>query len=103
MRDQWITRLLANSLVVSDAVMEPFAREVLDNAAARGMPLVLIMDQSKVSERHQVLMLALRFGERALPLAWRVEATAGDEPLVAAEYADRMRVAVEGGASGGGE
>src|SRR5512135_1569885 len=28
-------------------------------------------------DRHQVLMLALRFGERALPLTWRVEATAG--------------------------
>jgi DDE family transposase len=27
------------------------------------------MDQSKLSDRHQVLMLALRHGERALPLA----------------------------------
>jgi hypothetical protein len=38
---------------------------------------VLIMDQTKASEHHQVLMLAVRFGERALPLAWRVAATAG--------------------------
>ena len=38
---------------------------------------MLILDQSKLSERHQVLMLALRHGERALPLAWRVEATEG--------------------------
>jgi hypothetical protein len=30
-----------------------------------------------VSDRHQVLMLALRCGERALPLAWRVEETDG--------------------------
>lgn len=35
------------------------------------------MDQSQFSDRHQVLMLALRFGERAVPLAWRVEATEG--------------------------
>jgi len=77
MRYQWITRLLGNSLVISDAVMEPFAREVLDQATAMGEAIVLILDQSKVSERHQVLMLALRFGERALPLAWRVEATQG--------------------------
>jgi hypothetical protein len=73
MRYQWIVRLLGNPLVVSDAVMEPFAREVLEQAAAGGEPLSLILDQSKVSERHQVLMLALRWGERALPLAWRVE------------------------------
>ena len=30
-----------------------------------------------MSDRHQVLMLALRCGERALPLAWRVEETDG--------------------------
>ena len=75
MRYQWIVRLLGNPLVVSDAVMEPFAREVLERAAAGGEPLSL--DQSKMSERHQVLMLALRWGERALALAWRVEQTDG--------------------------
>lgn len=39
--------------------------------------MTLIMDQTKASDRHQILMLSLRFGERALPLAWRVEATQG--------------------------
>jgi hypothetical protein len=78
MRYQWISRLLGNPLVISDAIMEPFSREVLKRATADGQPLVLILDQSKVSDRHQVLMLALRHGERALPLAWRVaEARSG--------------------------
>ena len=58
MRYQWIIRLLGNPLVVSDEIMEPFSREVLERAAARDEPLTLILDQSKV--RHQVLMLALR-------------------------------------------
>ena len=75
MRYQWIIRLLGNPL--SDAIMEPFAREVVERAGADGEPLGLILDQSKVSDRHQVLMLALRWGERALPLAWRVEETEG--------------------------
>ena len=35
------------------------------------------MDQSRASERHQVLMLALRWDERALLLAWRIEETEG--------------------------
>ena len=74
MRYQWIARLLGNPLVISDEIMEPFAREVLERAADTGDPLGLILDQSKVSDRHQVLMLAVRWGERALPLAWRVEA-----------------------------
>lgn len=77
MRYQWIVRFLANDLVSADAVMEPFAREVLIQAAADGKPVALIMDQSKLSDRHQVLMLAVRCGERALPLAWRVETTEG--------------------------
>ena len=68
MRYQWIIRLLGNPLVISDAVMEPFAREVLERAAADGEPLSLILDQSKISDRHQVLMLAPRWGERALSL-----------------------------------
>jgi hypothetical protein len=74
MRYQWIIRLLGNPLVISDEIMEPFSREVLERAAANGEPVTLILDQSKMSDRHQVLMLALRWGERALPLAWRVEA-----------------------------
>jgi hypothetical protein len=79
MRYQWIARLLGNPLVISDEIMEPFAREVLERAADTGEPLALILDQ--VSDRHQVLMLAVRWGERALPLAWRIEeARSGSTP-----------------------
>jgi hypothetical protein len=54
----------------------PIAREGLGKARASGR-VVLIMDQTKASDRHQILMLSRRFGERALPLAWRAEATEG--------------------------
>lgn len=77
MRYQWISRVLMNPLIEPDAVMAPFAREILSRLMARGEPLVLILDQSKLNDRHQVLMLAVRHGERALPLSWRVEATEG--------------------------
>ena len=80
MRYQWIVRVLANPLIECDAVMLPFASEVLARAQADAGPegrVDLILDQSRISERHQVLMLALRWGERALPLAWRVEETEG--------------------------
>ncbi len=75
-RYQWIERFLKNDLVDSNEVMEPFAREMLERAATEGT-LTVIMDQSKLSDRHQTLMLALRHGERALPLAWRVVETEG--------------------------
>jgi len=60
MRYQWIARFLANPLVDTDKVMAPFARQVLERLAGGGEPLALILDQSKISDRHQVLMLAVR-------------------------------------------
>ena len=79
MRYQWITRLLANPLVECDAVMRPFAAEAIRHAGggAGGGTVVLILDQSRISARLQMLVLAVRVGERALPLAWRVRATQG--------------------------
>jgi hypothetical protein len=77
MRYQWIARVLMNRRIDPDAVMAPFAREVLSRLAGDGQPLVLILDQSKLSDRHQVLMLAVRYGERALPVLWRVAETDG--------------------------
>lgn len=60
MRYQWIAGFLVNPLVDPDAVMAPFARQVLERHAGSGEPLALIQDQSKISDRHQVLMLAVR-------------------------------------------
>jgi hypothetical protein len=77
MRYQWIARVLMNPLIDPDAVMAPFAREVLRRLAGEDQPLVLILDQSKLSDRYQVLMLAVRYGECTLPVLWRVEATEG--------------------------
>jgi len=56
-------------LVSCDAVMQPFASEILARLAKARDPVPLILDQSKVSDRHQVLMLSVRWGERALPVA----------------------------------
>ena len=74
---QWISRFLANGLVCCDDVMAPFAREILACLAESGEPIPLILDQTKASDHHQILMLSVRWGERALPLAWRVAETEG--------------------------
>ena len=77
MRYQWISRVLGNDLIVADTVMAPYGREVLARAAAGGGTAVVMIDQSKVNGAHQMLMVSLRFGERALPLAWRMRKTQG--------------------------
>jgi len=82
MRYQWIARLLADPRPDGDAVMRPFAEAAILHAGAAGGTVVLISDQSKVSARHQVLVLGVRVGERALPLAWRVRETRGGIGLI---------------------
>jgi hypothetical protein len=77
MRYQWISRLLGNELIKVDAVMAPYARQVLARLAANGQKIVLMIDQTQATEWHQVVMVAARVGGRALPLAWRVKATQG--------------------------
>src|SRR4051794_35621202 len=77
MRYQWISRLLGNRLIEVDAVMAPYAREVLARLAADGRTVVLMIDQTRATGRHQVVMVAAQVGGRALPLAWRVKATGG--------------------------
>src|SRR3954467_5447981 len=76
-RYQWIKRFLANTHVVSDAVMAPYGREVLARLSAQGQTVVLLIDQTQVNERHQAVMVAVRLGGRALPLIWRVKETQG--------------------------
>src|SRR3954447_7299961 len=66
MRYQWISRLLGNALIDAEAVMAPYAREVLARACAGSRALVVIIDQSKVNDAHHMVMVALRVGERAL-------------------------------------
>ncbi len=77
MGHQWMSRFLANDLVPCDAVARPFACEVLARLAETDDPVPLILDQSKVSDRHQVLVPSARWGGRALPVAWRVAETDG--------------------------
>ena len=77
MRYQRISRLLGNALIEVDTVMAPHGREILARLAAGGRKIVLTIDQTRASERHQVVMVAARVGGRALPPARRVETTAG--------------------------
>lgn len=56
-RYQWIERFLANPLVDADAVMAAYGREVLARLGGRGGRVVLMIDQSKASDRHQMVMV----------------------------------------------
>jgi hypothetical protein len=73
MREQWLRRLLKNPLLSTAAVMEPFARAELARAAGNRQTVLLSMDQTDLGDRMAVLMVSVRVGDRALPLAWLAE------------------------------
>jgi len=79
MRLQWISRLLANPLLDSRQIMEPFARRQLAEAARNGQVIVIGMDQTDLGKhRFAILMLSVRVGDRALPLIWMIEPEAAN-------------------------
>ncbi len=78
MREQWLRRLLKNPLLVSATLLEPWARQALEQAHRNGQTVVLSLDQTDLGDRFAVLMLGVVVGDRALPLAWRVEVGPGE-------------------------
>jgi hypothetical protein len=64
-----LSRFLANGKVQVRQWYEAIAKQLLHEAAKTGT-VRLIVDGSKVSQNHQLLMVALAFRRRALPIAW---------------------------------
>jgi Transposase DDE domain len=77
-RYQYLERQLKNAKTDVDATIKPYARDVIERLAARGETVVLQMDQSHINGVNEVLMLAVRLRQRALPVAWRVRSTQGN-------------------------
>ncbi len=62
-------RLANNPAVNSRRWYKPIAQQLITAASVTGQ-LHLVMDCSKVSSSHQLLMVALAYNGRALPLVW---------------------------------
>jgi hypothetical protein len=77
-RYQYIVRQLKNDEIVPDAVIKPYALDVIERLAANGQTLILQIDQSHINDVNEVLMLSVRLRKRAVPVAWRVRATQGN-------------------------
>lgn len=55
-------------------MLEPWASQALAAAGQHGETIVLSMDPTDWGDRFAILMISLGVGDRALPLAWTVEA-----------------------------
>lgn len=76
-KERFISRLLSNPLISPISVMGGFIPELAEMMHAQGRQLILMMDQSKISEGFECLMISLRLKDRAIPVAWKVIQTQG--------------------------
>ena len=76
-RFRYINRWLQNPMIEPQRVMRGFIPEIAEVAATGGKTIILMMDQSKISDGFECLMVSLRCGERAIPVAWTVVQTSG--------------------------
>lgn len=89
---RYINRWLSNSKIDPLQVMKGFIPEIIQALTQEGQTAILMLDQSKVGNGFECLMVSLRLGERAIPVAWRVKKTEGEmgfdeqEPLLNAVY-----------------
>lgn len=65
-----LSRFLDNPAVRVREWYEPIARSLLNDVANRGLTIPLIVDGTKVGFGHQLLIVAIAYRRRALPLAW---------------------------------
>jgi hypothetical protein len=58
--------------------MKPYAVEVFEKLTSEWQILILMIDQSKVTSGHEVLMVSVRLRGRAIPVMWKVVKTKGE-------------------------
>jgi len=92
-KERYIRRFLSNPLIAPLVVMRGFIPEIAEVTGTNGKIIVLMMDQSKISEGFECLMVSMRVGERAIPVAWKVKEVKGNigfdeqKPLLDTVYA----------------
>lgn len=76
-RYNYVERFLKNPLVDTEVIMSAYARDLLSRLAAHQHTPVLMIDQSKVNNTLELLMVSVRLKKRAVPLFWLVKETKG--------------------------
>lgn len=77
-RYRYINRWLGNKKIDPLRAMNGFVPEMMEALSENGETVVLMLDQSKISEGHECLMVSARVHERAVAVGWRVIETKGE-------------------------
>ncbi len=76
-RYNYVERFLKNPLVDTEVVMAAYCQALLARLAKHQQTPVLMIDQSKVNDTLEILMVSVRLRKRAVPLFWLAKATKG--------------------------
>lgn len=76
-KERYIHRVLSNPLIKPSSVMMGFIPEMVNMLTNQGQTLILMLDQSKIRDGFECLMVSLRLAERAIPVDWIVVETKG--------------------------
>lgn len=77
-RERYISRLLSNKLIDPTDTIGGYIPELMEMQQDNGMTIILMLDQSKIAGDFECLMIGMRVGERAIPVAWKVIKTKGE-------------------------
>lgn len=77
-RYRYINRWLANDKITPHRVMQGFVPEMLELLGENDQTVILMMDQSKISDGMECLMISARLGMRATAIGWKVVQTKGE-------------------------
>lgn len=76
-RYNYVERFLKNPLVDVKVVMASFGKDLLARLAHHQHTPILMIDQSKVNDHLEILMISVRLRKRAVPLLWLAKNTHG--------------------------
>lgn len=77
-RYRYISRWLGNEKIDPLRAMKGFVPEMMEALSEKGETVILMLDQSKISEGFECLMVSARVRERAVAVGWRVIETKGE-------------------------
>lgn len=76
-KERYISRFLSNPLISPLDVMGGYIPEIVEMAGSSDQTVILMIDQSKIRDGFECLMVSLRVAQRAIPVAWKVIETKG--------------------------
>jgi hypothetical protein len=77
-KERYISRVLSNDLIRVPDVMNGYITDLMQMQKNNNRTVVLMLDQSKIADSFECLMLSMQVGERAIPVLWKVRKTEGN-------------------------